>query len=411
MSQSDFSGVLEREQTGSGQVGTFQVEDLMDKLKLLNCDRLLVKELKLKPPNRMYFAKSTNPGEQFFMFTSICAWLMRKLGHQFDQPQEFDDPSATIAKIIRILQEMDISTDFPSNKLIQGAGAICVYILDSLATQALKVAKVNLKRPETVQEEDTVTEMIENDSEIILEKVEEEQNALMAASDDSDEENSLLNLNLSGSGQKNRQQEQGFHLKNYRQDSIAATESWRLELERVMPQLKIVVKSDPRDWRAHLEQMKTFRSTIDQASSDTDSQLKKLQTGIGHVMEKIESREKHLNAELQPLIAQYRTLSVELKQLSSAIAAIDAEKSTKERELAGILGEIETVKMQMEQRGTSMTTDGSPLIAIKKAIVKIREEILQMDLKIGVLDHSLTQEIINHNAQIAELAPMTAILH
>ncbi|XP_055704834.1 intraflagellar transport protein 57 homolog [Phlebotomus papatasi] len=409
MSQSDFSAALELEQTGYGQTSTYQVDDLMDKLKLLNYDRLLVRELKIKPPNRMYFAKSTNPGEQFFMFTSICAWLMRKLGHQFDQPQEFDDPSATIAKIIKILQEMDIHTDFPSNKLIQGAGPICVFILDSLATQALKVAKINLKRPETVQEEDTVTEMIENDSEIILEKVEEEQNALMAASEDSDEENSLLNLNVSGSGQRNRHPAQEFHLKNYREDSIAATESWRLELERVMPQLKIVVKSDPRDWRAHLEQMKSFKSTIEQASLDTDVQLKKLQTGIGHVMEKIESREKHLNAELQPLIAQYRTLSVELKQLSQVIQEVDGEKTAKERELAGILNEIETVKMQMEQRGTSMSTDGSPLISIKKAIVKIREEILQMDLKIGVLDHSLTQEIVNHNAQIAELAPMTSV--
>lgn len=146
-----------------------------------------------------------------------------------------------------------------------------------------------------------------------------------------------------------------------------------------------------------------------QASLDTDVQLKKLQTGIGHVMEKIESREKHLNAELQPLIAQYRTLSVELKQLSQAIQEVDGEKTAKERELAGILNEIETVKMQMEQRGTSMSTDGSPLISIKKAIVKIREEILQMDLKIGVLDHSLTQEVVNHNAQIAELAPMTSV--
>lgn len=128
---------------------------------------------------------------------------------------------------MELFSSQDIHTDFPSNKLIQGAGPICVFILDSLATQALKVAKVNLKRPETVQEEDTVTEMIENDSEIILEKVEEEQHALMAASEDSDEENSLLNLNLSGSGQRNRHPAQEFHLKNYREDSIAATESWR----------------------------------------------------------------------------------------------------------------------------------------------------------------------------------------
>lgn len=80
--------------------------DLMDKLKLLNYEKLLLKGLRLKPPHGRYFEQSRNPGEQFFMFTSLCAWLARNLGKDFEQPQEFDDPSAIIAKIIRMLQEM-----------------------------------------------------------------------------------------------------------------------------------------------------------------------------------------------------------------------------------------------------------------------------------------------------------------
>lgn len=83
-----------------------QMDDLMDKLKLLSFEKLLLRGLRLKPPNRRYFEKSRNPGEQFFMFTAICAWLARNLGKDFEQPQEFDDPSATIAKIIRLLQDM-----------------------------------------------------------------------------------------------------------------------------------------------------------------------------------------------------------------------------------------------------------------------------------------------------------------
>lgn len=42
---------------------------------------------------------------------------------------------------------------------------------------------------------------------------------------------------------------------------------YRLEIERVLPQLKIVVKSDNRDWRAHLEQIKTLRSNIETVSN------------------------------------------------------------------------------------------------------------------------------------------------
>lgn len=35
-------------------------------------------------------------------------------------------------------------------------------------------------------------------------------------------------------------------------------------MERVLPQLKIVVKSDNRDWRTHFDQIKNLRNTIEQ---------------------------------------------------------------------------------------------------------------------------------------------------
>ena len=37
---------------------------------------------------RHYFAIQTNPGEQFYMFTSLAAWLLRTAGKNFEQPQE-----------------------------------------------------------------------------------------------------------------------------------------------------------------------------------------------------------------------------------------------------------------------------------------------------------------------------------
>lgn len=39
-----------------------------------------------------------------------------------------------------------------------------------------------------------------------------------------------------------------------------------MELERVLPQLKVVVKTDPRDWRAHWEQMKKLEGNIETVS-------------------------------------------------------------------------------------------------------------------------------------------------
>ncbi|GBN19299.1 Intraflagellar transport protein 57, partial [Araneus ventricosus] len=64
------------------------MESLLDKLKLLNYDTEFSQEFKMKNINRHYFALQTNPGEQFFMFSSLAAWLIRKCGVKFDSPQE-----------------------------------------------------------------------------------------------------------------------------------------------------------------------------------------------------------------------------------------------------------------------------------------------------------------------------------
>lgn len=78
----------------------------MERLKLLDYHQLLLKEVKMKPISRYYFIKSTNSGEQFFMFTSICAFCFRKIGKDFEQPQEFDDPTVMVSKILKYLEEL-----------------------------------------------------------------------------------------------------------------------------------------------------------------------------------------------------------------------------------------------------------------------------------------------------------------
>lgn len=54
--------------------------------------------------NRHYFALPTNPGEQFYMFCTLAAWLINKAGRPFEQPQEYDDPNATISNILSELR-------------------------------------------------------------------------------------------------------------------------------------------------------------------------------------------------------------------------------------------------------------------------------------------------------------------
>lgn len=88
----------------------------MEKLKLLNYERTLLKEMKMKPLSRYYFLTSVNPGEQFFMFTSLCAFCVRKMGKDFEQPEEFMDPTVLVSKILQILK--DLVKDIAGKKTI-----------------------------------------------------------------------------------------------------------------------------------------------------------------------------------------------------------------------------------------------------------------------------------------------------
>lgn len=117
-------------------------------------------------------------------------------------------------------------------------------------------------------------------------------------------------------------------------------------------------------------------------------------------MDKTESREKHLNNDLRPLIDQYKTISTEHAQLLTQLKQTKTEINEFEKLSDKLNHEYETIKMQMEQRGASMS-DGSPFINLKNTIARIKEEIIQMDLEISVMQHSIDREIVKENALFA----------
>lgn len=132
-----------------------------------------------------------------------------------------------------------------------------MFILDCLTTQVLKVSGIKFESA-VLRNEEELPEMIENDSEIILEKVEEEQNA-MPSDDDSDSGGTLLNMSYN----RKKTFDQGFN--GEQENNVDTENNWRLEMERVLPQLKVVIRADPRhtDWRAHLEQIKMLHKEIE----------------------------------------------------------------------------------------------------------------------------------------------------
>uniref|UniRef100_A0A1A9WN27 Uncharacterized protein n=1 Tax=Glossina brevipalpis TaxID=37001 RepID=A0A1A9WN27_9MUSC len=371
-------------------VNSFQADDLVEKLKLLNYEKNLLSELKMKPLSRFYFLKSTNPGEQFYMFTLIAWWLLEKLGKHMAKPQEYDDPNEIIAKIVILLQEMDVPVDFTPNKLIRGAGTSCIFVLDTLATQALKVIKFSLQKPHMIPEEDVINDYLEDNAEIILEKIEDEQNGIM--SDDSGE----YDLN----GYNFRQ----WHNQTIRpndnnsnsleiSDKLTDHQFWRLEFEQVLPQLKVFVKSDIRDWRAHLTQIESFKNNITEITEDTQSELKKLHNEFTFVLEKVESREKHLNNQLEQLIQQYKEISIELSQVQHGHTQMLEQTEHSVEQLNAVIAENDNKKIEMERWG-QMMSDSSFVMQIKKAVTKLKDDVAHLNLEVALLINGIDREII-----------------
>ncbi|EHB13299.1 Intraflagellar transport protein 57-like protein [Heterocephalus glaber] len=60
------------------------------------------------------------------------------------------------------------------------------------------------------------------------------------------------------------------------------------------------------------------------------------------------------------------------------------------RLLAEVTEELEKVKQEMEEKGSSMT-DGAPSVKIKQSLTKLKQETIQMDIRIGVVEHILLQ--------------------
>ncbi|NXJ44562.1 IFT57 protein, partial [Spizaetus tyrannus] len=165
---------------------------------------------------------------------------------------------------------------------------------------------------------------------------------------------------------------------------------WNLEVERVLPQLKVTVRTDNKVCKngfayVHIVIKVLFTFHLQFFSF---GYLDKLHNEISRTLEKINSREKYINNQLEHLVQEYRSAQALLKKnIYFKITEV-----------------LERVKQETEEKGSSMT-DGAPLVKIKQALTKLKQETVQMDIQIGVMEHTLLQ------SKLKEKSNMTRDMH
>lgn len=352
----------------------------MDKLRLLGIDTELRPQIKMKPMSRYYFVTSTNPGEQFYVFASTAAWLTRKTGKDFDQPNEEDDPNSIIVAILDVLREKDIAVDFSSHKLKQGFGDQVCYILNVLADEALTKENFEWQKPvvdipDTEETSDDV-DQVEDETEIILDKVEEEM-AIYSEESEGEFTEEKESSNLAS--------------------KVHDWEAWKLELERVAPALRLKIAADGRDWRARHAQMRAYRDELFERYKTTGSQLNKLYNSISSVMDKVAARENILNEQFGPLVFEYGSLLDELNKVTNEYKEASVGVTERQETLNELTSKVESIKQRTESKGSSMN-DNSPLVTAKKAVATLKKDIQELDFQIVVLLWLLTtKENPNNN--------------
>ncbi|XP_019209533.1 intraflagellar transport protein 57 homolog [Oreochromis niloticus] len=387
---------------GAAYRGVVVMESLLEKLNVLNYEEEVLSKHNMKNLSRHYFVSSpylaSNPGEQFYMFTIIAAWLINVAGRPFTEPQEYDEPNATVSNILAELRAFGVKVDFPPSKLKSGSGEYVCFVLDRLAEEALRRRGFTFRKTNYPSENTEEESVVEDDAELTLSKVEEE----LIDEGDEEEEN-VMDLEALKLRSTHTEAEMSSKPDEILESTVDATE-WNLEVERVLPQLKVTIRTDNKDWRVHVDQMHQHRDGIQSSLKEAKSHLDKLQEDIGKTLEKVSSREKYINNQLEHLIQEYRSAQAKLSKARERYQQASGGVTERTRVLAEISEELEKVKQEMEEKGSSMS-DGAPVVKIKQSLTKLKQEIIQMDVRIGVVEHTLLQ------AKLKEKSNMTRDMH
>ncbi|TKR94561.1 hypothetical protein L596_008828 [Steinernema carpocapsae] len=374
-----------------------QNEEIVDKLKLLNYEADFVRiSPSYKSIERHYFVRSTNTGEQFHLFTSVAAWLISKTGVRFDYPQEFDDPNLTIGKILAALKEKDIAADISPSKLKNGSGDQCLYVLDKLTELALETAEFSWRRTEPILDEAEDDEQIEtNEAEITAEQYEDE-DPMMA--EDDDDMNGFNEPGIFDSDAPESAQMAPV-LQEIIQSDVDKNQ-WKEEVDRVTPQLKITVRQDAKDWRMHINQMKTLCESLKSQHSKTIPFLNGLSTEIDKSTERITSRERHLNDQLDGLLTKYRAAQDRLAEINQKYKEASGGVNQRTERLQQIGNDIDQIKLEIEEQGQK-NIDGAPIIRVKQALAKMENDLKVMDIQASVIDQMLMQAQLNNRINLS----------
>lgn len=141
-------------------------------------------------------------------------------------------------------------------------------------------------------------------------------------------------------------------------------------------------------WRIHLDQMHQHSNTIQSLVEHSRSYTTRLQQELSSALQKVSSNEEKIREKLQPLIQQYLSVRARLHQEEERHQQANARVMEKRQQLTEISAEARKTTQEKKDRDSSMSA-GAPALRVRHSLTRLKQEVVQMDQRTGVVQHSL----------------------
>jgi len=363
---------------GANNAEALQLNDeLVDALMLLDYETKFCNR-EMKPLSRTFFAyPGQNPAHQFKYFTQLVVWGLSLVRQQADW-DEYDDPNTVITNMLVVLKDMGLQVNTVPGKLKQGYGDGVCLVLHSLFKDVLRRTGFEFSMPVFPDEGLADEADVDSDAEIHSDVQDEVQGDI--------EEDDLM---YHEDEVKKAEENSDDGDREILQANIDPT-VWQLEVERVVPKLKVAIPNDSKEWRTHLSQTRGYKQIIEDQFPATKAQLEKMSKELSSTLERIRSKEAFINSQFDHRALDYRQQQEELTQVQGQYTELNEVVMNYQIELKNLVEELEVVKNDMEDR-SSTVTDTAPIVKMKDAFKKLRSDTRQLEVRIGVVSHTLMQ--------------------
>jgi len=369
-----------RPQVNESEALTFN-QEICEMLQLLDYETKFCNS-ELPPMPSMFFVYAApKDGQQFKYFHQLVAWLLQQAGTEATW-KKYDNPNTISTNILVALKEFGVQADVSPHKLKNGYGDAVCSILHELTTKVFQHLQAQGKwtwgQPQWPDE--ALFDEADVDSDAEVGEVEDQ------FGNQGDDEDDLMysELQAADHGKNDDPEHQVL-------ESKVDARAWQLELERVTPQLRVQVSNaDANEWRSHVEQARKYSKSMSEMLPNCTGQLQALGADLQQILTRVRTKEAYINGQFDSRAGNYRTRNTELEKKTQEYNTLNESHEALLEELRQSTDEYEQLRGEMAERSQTVQ-DTAPLVKIKDALKRLKSDICQMDLRIGVVNHTLMQ--------------------